>query len=49
VTDVVEYVDRSFARPLTIVQLPRRMRRIEHARHLLATTPMAVTEICSRT
>ena len=70
-TEIRAYIDRYFAKPLTVPHLARRaklspyhfirafraetgltphqylrMRRIERAQHLLATTPMDVTEIC---
>ena len=69
--DVVEFIDRHYARPLTVAALARRARlsrfhfirafraatgltphqylrerRLDRARHLLATTTMPVTEIC---
>jgi AraC-like DNA-binding protein len=69
--DLVDYIDRHYAKPLTVVRLARRAglspfhfirafrsatgatphqylraRRMDRAMHLLATTPMPVTEIC---
>jgi AraC-like DNA-binding protein len=71
VRDVVEFIDRHYAKPLTVAALARRARlspfhfircfqasvgktphqyvrarRLERAQHLLATTPMPITEIC---
>lgn len=70
-TEIRAYIDRHFAKPLTIARLARRAklspyhfirvfraetgqtphqylrtRRIDRARHLLATTPLPVTDIC---